>query len=107
MVSDLNTAIIPCVFPIAGKSNSLGHKQACPVGQWSELAISRAPRVNQFAVGHDGQHVLILGESGEVFFAGTARRGEDGDQSGKNRRQPKPAKPKKMAKADGINVVQV
>ncbi len=85
----------------------MGHKQNCPPDQWSELSISRAPRVSQTAVGHDGQHALILGETGEVFFVGTARRGEDGDQSGKNRRQPKAAKPKRMSKTDGINVVQV
>ena len=95
-------------FSSSGKSASLGHKQAGPSSQWSELSISRAPRVSQFAVGHEGQHALVMSEAGEVFFAGTARRGEDGDQSGKaSRRQPKPAKPKKMAKAEGISVVQV
>ncbi|KAH1008686.1 hypothetical protein HUJ05_009221, partial [Dendroctonus ponderosae] len=34
----------------------------------------------------------------------TARRGEDGDQN-KVRRQPKPVKPKKMIKVDGLHVV--
>jgi E3 ubiquitin-protein ligase MYCBP2 len=43
-----------------------------------------------------------------VYFGGTARRGEDGDQTGKSsRRQPKPVKPKKMLRADGLEVVQV
>lgn len=38
------------------------------------------------------------------LYIGTARRGEDGDQS-KVRRQPKPVKPKKMIKVDGLHVV--
>lgn len=38
------------------------------------------------------------------LYVGTARRGEDGDQS-KVRRQPKPVKPKKMIKVDGLHVV--
>lgn len=39
-----------------------------------------------------------------MFFAGTARRGEDGDMC-KVRRQPKPVKPKKMVKVDGQQMV--
>lgn len=38
------------------------------------------------------------------LIIGTARRGEDGDQS-KVRRQPKPVKPKKMIKVDGHHIV--
>lgn len=40
-----------------------------------------------------------------TFITGTARRGEDGDQQNKIRRQPKPVKPKKMIKVDGQFIV--
>lgn len=41
-----------------------------------------------------------------MYFVGTARRGEDGDQT-KNRRQPKPTKPKKFSKVEGITMVDI
>ncbi|KAJ8937054.1 hypothetical protein NQ314_012048 [Rhamnusium bicolor] len=88
-----------------GKSSALGIKQGgIKTGKWSELILTKAPKVNHIAVGHDGLHAILLTEDGSVFFTGTARRGEDGDQS-KVRRQPKPVKPKKMIKVDGQYIV--
>ncbi|XP_025833228.1 E3 ubiquitin-protein ligase MYCBP2-like, partial [Agrilus planipennis] len=88
-----------------GKASSLGIKQTrIRNGKWSELVLTKAPKVTHVAVGHDGLHAILLTEDGSVFFAGTARRGEDGDQN-KIRRQPKPTKPKKMIKVDGHFVV--
>ena len=57
-------------------------------------------------MGHDAGHALLLGDEGTVFFVGTAKRGEDGDQS-KARRQPKPVKPKRFSRMEGLNVVNV
>lgn len=48
---------------------------------WLELTFGKGPRVTHFAAGHDGQHVVMVMEDGSVLFAGTARRGEDGDSS--------------------------
>ncbi|XP_056648043.1 E3 ubiquitin-protein ligase MYCBP2 isoform X1 [Diorhabda sublineata] len=90
-----------------GKSSALGIKQAgIRTGKWSELIITKAPKINQIAIGHDGLHAVLLTDEGSVFFTGTARRGEDGDQN-KIRRQPKPVKPKKMIKVDGQHIVYV
>nr|CAH7734761.1 unnamed protein product [Callosobruchus chinensis] len=91
----------------SGKSSAIGIKQAgMRTGKWSELVLTKAPKVNQIAMGHDGLHAVLLAEDGSVFFTGTARRGEDGDQS-KVRRQPKPVKPKKMIKVDGQTIAYV
>jgi E3 ubiquitin-protein ligase MYCBP2 len=68
--------------------------------------LNFALKIFQFSVGHDAQHALILGDDGTVFFVGTAKRGEDGDQS-KARRQPKPVKPKRFARMEGLNVILV
>lgn len=51
------------------------------MGKWTELPITNSPKIVQYSVGHDGLHALLVAEDGSVFFAGTARRGEDGDQS--------------------------
>lgn len=91
-----------------GKASSLGQKQYLAPGQWAELSVTRGPRLVQCCVGHDGQHALLVSEEGGVYFAGTARRGEDADPGGKRaRHQPKPSKPKKIAKLEGTPVVQV
>ena len=105
-----------------GKSTSIGHKQACPSGQWNEINLVSAvtsklsglgtvgPRgtsckVIQTALGHDGSHALLLTDEGVVYFTGTAKRGEDGDQSNRaGRRQPKAVKPKKFHRMEGYNV---
>ncbi|XP_050301011.1 E3 ubiquitin-protein ligase MYCBP2 isoform X2 [Anthonomus grandis grandis] len=88
-----------------GKSSSLGIKQgALRPGKWSELVLTKSPKISHIAMGHDGLHAIMVAEDGAVFFTGTARRGEDGDQS-KVRRQPKPVKPKKMIKVDGLHIV--
>jgi len=85
-----------------GKSAALGLKCVgrTPTLKLTELVISKAANIVHVAVGHDGIHALLVNDDGTVFFAGTARRGEDGDSS-KNRRQPKAVKPKKMTKIDG------
>jgi hypothetical protein len=33
----------------------------------------------QYSVGHEGLHCLMVADDGSVFFAGVAKRGEDGD----------------------------
>lgn len=66
----------------SGKAQSLGIKQGGPaMGKWAELPITKSPKIVQYSVGHDGLHALLVAEDGSVFFVGTARRGEDGDQS--------------------------
>lgn len=83
----------------------MGIKQAgVRTTRWSELSVTKAPKLTHIAIGHDGLHAILLTEDGSVFFTGTARRGEDGDQN-KARRQPKPVKPKKMIKVDGLFIV--
>ena len=65
-----------------GKAIALGIKQGGPAsGKWAELPITKSPKIVQVATGHDGQHALLVAEDGSVFFAGTPRRGEDGDSS--------------------------
>ena len=66
-----------------GKAASLGIKQSNPPnGRWSELAITKCPKITHISLGHDGLHALLVAEDGSVYFVGTARRGEDGDTSG-------------------------
>lgn len=66
----------------SGKSVALGIKQGGPsAGKWAELPITKSPKIAQVAVGHEGQHALLVAEDGSVFFVGTPRRGEDGDTS--------------------------
>lgn len=116
----------------SGKGSALGVKGTGRANRWSELTLGKGPRVAHLAAGHDGQHAIILLEDGSVLFAGTARRGEDGDSSeyssllylvfllfvppcrivkygmgfsGKARRQPKPVKPKKIVKVEGQFVI--
>ncbi|KAK9891452.1 hypothetical protein WA026_014685 [Henosepilachna vigintioctopunctata] len=88
-----------------GKASALGIKQSgIRSSKWSELVLTKAPKITHISVGHDGLHAVILTEDGSAFFTGTARRGEDGDQS-KVRRQPKSMKPKKIIKVDGQFIV--
>lgn len=72
----------------AGRVAALGIKQGSD--RWPSMNLS-ARRV---AVGHDGSHAVFLAPDGAVWFAGTARRGEDGDPV-KGKRQPKTTKPRK------------
>ena len=46
-----------------------------------------------------------MAEDGSVYFTGTSKRGEDADHQSKPRRQPKPSKPKKVARMEGHFVV--
>ncbi|WAQ99892.1 MYCB2-like protein [Mya arenaria] len=81
-----------------GKSTALGIKQGGPAaGKWAELPVTKSPKIVQVAVGHEGQHALLVSEDGSVFFAGTPRP--------KVRRQPKAVKPKKMIRLESRNVV--
>nr|XP_054754619.1 LOW QUALITY PROTEIN: E3 ubiquitin-protein ligase MYCBP2-like [Lytechinus pictus] len=91
-----------------GKSQGLGIKQSSTTpgpSKWTELPISRSPTIVQCSTGHDGHHVVMLADDGSTYFAGTARKGEDGDQV-KGRRQMKPIKPVKMLRLDGKHAVQ-
>ena len=65
----------------SGKGSCLGMKSNTRSNRWLELTLTKGARVTQFAAGHDGQHVILVMDDGSVFFAGTARRGEDGDSS--------------------------
>lgn len=91
-----------------GRAAALGLKAVnkTPTMKPVEMIVSKSAAVVQVAIGHDGIHALLVCDDGTVYFAGTARRGEDGDSS-KNRRQPKASKPKKMPKLDDHFVVQV
>lgn len=54
-----------------GKAASLGIKQAgIRTSKWSELVLTKAPKVTHVAVGHDGLHAILLTEDGSVFFTG-------------------------------------
>lgn len=50
-------------------------------------------------------HTLLLSDDGSVFFAGTVRRGEDGEIS--KRRLLKPTKPKRISRLDSHYIVHV
>lgn len=50
-------------------------------GRWPELTVTKSPRIVHLAVGHEGQHAVLVSDEGSAFFVGTARRGEDGDAS--------------------------
>ncbi|XP_022651457.1 E3 ubiquitin-protein ligase rpm-1-like isoform X3 [Varroa destructor] len=84
----------------AGRVAALGIKQGSD--RWPSMNLS-ARRV---AVGHDGSHAVFLAPDGAVWFAGTARRGEDGDPV-KGKRQPKTTKPRKITKLEGVEAVDV
>ncbi|KAK1123908.1 hypothetical protein K0M31_006938 [Melipona bicolor] len=88
----------------SGKGTSLGMKSNTRPNRWIEITLGKGPRLVNFVAGHDGQHVVMVMEDGSVLFAGTARRGEDGDNN-KVRRQPKPVKPKRIAKVEGQFIV--
>uniref|UniRef100_A0A1B6EGK8 PHR domain-containing protein n=1 Tax=Clastoptera arizonana TaxID=38151 RepID=A0A1B6EGK8_9HEMI len=114
-VSDISAGKDFCLIRTAsgkvlycGKSASLGLKQASVSGikptKWSELSVVKTPKITQIATGHDGLHAVLVAEDGSVFFTGTARRGEDGDQN-KVRRQTKAAKPKKITKIEPAVIV--
>lgn len=89
-----------------GKSAALGLKSIgkTPTLKMTEIIVSKVANIVQVAIGHDGIHTILVNDDGTVYFAGTARRGEDGDTS-KNRRQPKAVKPKKLTKVDSHFVV--
>lgn len=72
----------------AGRVAALGIKQSSD--RWPDINLS----ARRIAVGHDGSHAVFLAPDGAVWFAGTARRGEDGDPV-KGKRQPKTTKPRK------------
>lgn len=65
----------------SGKPSSLGLKIGGSTGKWNELPIPKTPRIIQVAVGHEGIHAVLVADDGAVYFVGTPRRGEDGDQS--------------------------
>ncbi|XP_066580931.1 E3 ubiquitin-protein ligase MYCBP2 [Prorops nasuta] len=87
-----------------GKGTSLGLKSNTRLDRWVEISLGKGPKVVHIAAGHDGQHIVMVLEDGSVLFAGTAKRGEDGDSS-KVRKQPKPVKPKKMQKVEGQFII--
>jgi RCR-type E3 ubiquitin transferase len=90
-----------------GKAASLGLKSLIksPSLKLTELTISKVSKIIQASVGHDGLHTLLLSDDGSVFFAGTVRRGEDGEIS--KRRLLKPTKPKRISRLDNHFIVHV
>lgn len=58
-----------------------GPPLAAAGAKWPELAVTKCPRIVHLAVGHEGQHAILVADDGSAFFVGTARRGEDGDGS--------------------------
>ncbi|XP_034942184.1 E3 ubiquitin-protein ligase MYCBP2-like [Chelonus insularis] len=87
-----------------GKGSCLGMKNNTRPNRWLEFTISKGSKISQVVAGHDGQHLILVLEDGSALFAGTARRGEDGDNN-KVRRASKPVKPKKMLRIDGQFIV--
>lgn len=54
-----------------GKSSALGIKQAgVRTGKWSELILTKSPKIAHIAMGHDGLHAVLITEDGAVFFTG-------------------------------------
>ncbi|KAK6172343.1 hypothetical protein SNE40_016020 [Patella caerulea] len=90
-----------------GRASSLGIKQSAPSpNKWTELPITKSPKITQISMGHEGQHALMVAEDGSLFFVGTAKRGEDGESSlSKGRKAPKAVKPKKMIKLESKTIV--
>ena len=69
-----------------GKAQALGLKPSnapssnvATTSRWTELPIVKSPKIVQYSVGHEGMHCLMVADDGSVFFAGVAKRGEDGD----------------------------
>lgn len=55
----------------SGKSSALGIKQVnSRTSKWSELGLTKTPKITQIAVGHEGMHAVLLTEEGSVFFTG-------------------------------------
>lgn len=55
-----------------GKAASLGIKQAgARTGKWSELVLTKAPKIVHIAIGHEGLHAILVADDGSVFFAGS------------------------------------
>lgn len=89
-----------------GKAAALGLKSIgkTPSMKPIELIVAKTSNIMHATIGHDGIHAILVNDDGNVYFTGTARRGEDGDTS-KNRRQPKAVKPKKITKTEGHFIV--
>ena len=64
-----------------GKGRCIGMRNNVKSNKWLEVSVGKKCKIMSFAVGHEGQHVILILEDGSVLFAGTARRGEDGDSS--------------------------
>ncbi|XP_058809373.1 E3 ubiquitin-protein ligase MYCBP2-like [Phymastichus coffea] len=87
----------------SGKGRCIGMRNNVRSNRWLEFSVGKKCKIVNFAVGHEGQHIILILEDGSVLFAGTARRGEDGDSN--KVRLPKPSKPKKMQKVEGQFIV--
>lgn len=54
-----------------GKSAALGIKQAgVRTGKWSELILTKSPKIAHISMGHDGLHAVLITDDGAVFFTG-------------------------------------
>ncbi|XP_043461333.1 E3 ubiquitin-protein ligase MYCBP2 isoform X1 [Leptopilina heterotoma] len=87
-----------------GKGNCLGMKLNTRPNRWLEMALGKDAKVVDFSVGHEGYHAIFVLDDGSVLFAGTSRRGEDGE-SIKVRRPAKAMKPKKITKVESQVIV--
>lgn len=70
-----------------------------------ELIVAKTSNIVHVAIGHDGIHAILVNDDGNVYFTGTARRGEDGDTSKNRRERPKAVKPKKITKTESHFIV--
>ncbi|XP_076822444.1 E3 ubiquitin-protein ligase MYCBP2-like isoform X2 [Clavelina lepadiformis] len=89
----------------AGKAEALGlnKTKSRKVTSPELLPIPTQSKINHIAVASDGDHAILITESGSVYFTGTAHRGEDGESS-KGRRQ-QAQKPKLMKCMEGKHVL--
>nr|XP_027195486.1 E3 ubiquitin-protein ligase MYCBP2-like [Dermatophagoides pteronyssinus] len=62
-----------------GNSHSLGIRHFYSYNKWSLLNLPKPVKIQQIAIGHDGNHSLLLADDGTIFFVGISKRGEDGD----------------------------
>ena len=60
-------------FVYQGKSKKVQHPEILP--------LPTSSKINHISVAKDAGHAVLIAENGEVYFVGTAHRGEDGEAS--------------------------
>lgn len=85
-----------------GNSHSLGIRHTNSYDKFLMLDIPKPVKIIQIAIGHEGNHALLLADDGTLFFVGSAKRGEDGDTSSRSNRFNKPIRLRKFTKIDSL-----